>query len=113
MAEEKEKMMRTSLPPQLMGIEIDTDHGGSGSTFFSSVVAIEELAKVDAAVSVLCDVQNTLVIDFLRCFAGQNLRDKYFPLLATNTVSSSPNRSPRLGLIYLGWMLLFVRATVW
>lgn len=81
----------------LMGIEIDTDHGGSGSTFFSSVVAIEELAKVDAAVSVLCDVQNTLVIDFLRCFAGQNLRDKYFPLLATNTVGCYCLSEPQCG----------------
>ena len=72
---------------QLMGIEVGTEYGGSGSTFFSAILAIEELARVDAAVSVMCDVQNTLVIDFLRCFASQSLRDKYFPHLATNVVS--------------------------
>jgi short/branched chain acyl-CoA dehydrogenase len=71
-----------------MGIEVGTEFGGSGSSFFSAILAIEELAKVDAAVSVMCDVQNTLVIDFLHCFASQRLKEKYFPLLATNTVGS-------------------------
>ena len=72
---------------QLMGIEVETEHSGSGSTFFSAILAIEELAKVDASVSVVCDVQNTLVIDFLRSFASQRLRQKYLPQLATNVVS--------------------------
>ena len=80
------EMVCVCLLLQLMGIEVGTEFGGSGSSFFSAILAIEELAKVDAAVSVMCDVQNTLVIDFLHCFASQKLRQKYFPLLATNTV---------------------------
>ncbi|MCZ6878483.1 MAG: acyl-CoA dehydrogenase family protein, partial [Acidobacteria bacterium] len=34
----------------LMGIEIPTSLGGSESTFFMSIVAIEELSRVDASV---------------------------------------------------------------
>uniref|UniRef100_A0A3Q3IJ77 Acyl-CoA dehydrogenase/oxidase N-terminal domain-containing protein n=1 Tax=Monopterus albus TaxID=43700 RepID=A0A3Q3IJ77_MONAL len=45
----------------LMGIEIDPEYGGTGSSFFSSILVIEELAKVDPSVAVLCDIQNTLI----------------------------------------------------
>jgi short/branched chain acyl-CoA dehydrogenase len=34
-----------------------TIYGGSGLSFTSSVIAIEELAKIDPAVSVMVDVQ--------------------------------------------------------
>lgn len=71
---------------QLMGIQIDPKYGGSGSTFFSSIIAIEELAKVDPSVSVLCDVQNTLIIDYFQTYGSEQLKEKYFPQLATNMV---------------------------
>ncbi len=38
---------------QLMGIEVDPKYGGSGSNFMTSIVAIEEIAKVDMSVSVM------------------------------------------------------------
>jgi short-chain 2-methylacyl-CoA dehydrogenase len=44
-----------------MGIEIDRKYDGSGLSFMSSILTIEELAKVDSSVSGFCDVQNTLV----------------------------------------------------
>jgi short-chain 2-methylacyl-CoA dehydrogenase len=44
----------------LMGIETPTELSGAGMSFFSSIVVIEELARVDPAVSVMVDVQNTL-----------------------------------------------------
>lgn len=69
-----------------MGIEIDTEYGGSGSTFFSSILTIEELAKIDPSVSVCCDVQNTLVNAYFREFANKEMQDKYFPRLAKNLV---------------------------
>ena len=69
-----------------MGIEIDSKYGGAGSTFFSSVLAIEELAKVCASVSVCCDVQNTIVNGYIRAFAGEELKEKYLPRLAKNLV---------------------------
>ena len=36
-----------------MGIEVDSKYGGSGSNFMTSIVAIEEIAKVDMSVSVM------------------------------------------------------------
>lgn len=72
----------------LMGIEIPHEFGGAGMSFFDSILVIEELARVDPAVSVMCDVQNTLVINFFRSFASEELRQKWYPRLATDTIGS-------------------------
>ena len=48
----------------LMGIEIPEKFGGTGASFFSSILVIEELAKSDPSVSVFCDVQNTLINNY-------------------------------------------------
>src|SRR5215468_2415925 len=45
----------------IMGVEIPEKHGGAGATFFMAALVVEELAKVDASLAVLVDVQNTLV----------------------------------------------------
>ena len=71
---------------QLMGIEVDSQYGGAGSTFFASVLAIEELAKVDASVSVVCDVQNTLINAYFREYASKEMQARYFPRLSTDLV---------------------------
>lgn len=57
-----------------MGIEIDPKYGGTGASFFSSVLVIEELAKVDPSVSVFCDVQNTLVALNFKYYASEELK---------------------------------------
>src|SRR5580700_8194694 len=44
----------------LMGIEVPEELGGQGGTFFQSILAIEELARVDPSAAVIVDVQNTL-----------------------------------------------------
>merc|ERR1719456_105833 len=41
----------------LMGIEIPAEYGGSGMSFTDSILVIETLARTDASVSVMCDVQ--------------------------------------------------------
>jgi alkylation response protein AidB-like acyl-CoA dehydrogenase len=38
----------------LMGIETESEYDGAGSSFTSAIVVVEELAKVDPAVSVVC-----------------------------------------------------------
>lgn len=70
-----------------MGIETSTDHGGAGCSFTSAIIAIEELAKVDPSVSVMCDVHNTLVNTVLRKYATKEQQDKWLPELATSKVS--------------------------
>jgi alkylation response protein AidB-like acyl-CoA dehydrogenase len=69
-----------------MGIETDPDHGGAGASFTSAILVIEELAKIDASVSVCCDVHNTLVNTVFRKYASQALKDKYLPQLSEGKV---------------------------
>ena len=45
----------------IMGIEIPKEYGGVGGKFFESILAVEELSRVDASAGVVVDVQNTLV----------------------------------------------------
>ncbi|KAI7823435.1 acyl-CoA dehydrogenase/oxidase [Kickxella alabastrina] len=66
----------------LMSVETPAKYGGSEASFTSAILVIEELAKVDPSVSVLCDVHNTLVNTVFRTYAGQHLKDKYLPMLS-------------------------------
>ncbi|KAF8909091.1 acyl-CoA oxidase [Mucidula mucida] len=72
----------------LMGIETSADHGGSESSFTSAIIAIEELAKVDPSVSVLCDVHNTLVNTVLRKYATEEQKAKWLPQLSESKLGS-------------------------
>src|SRR5437016_5368031 len=49
----------------VMGIEIPEALGGSGGTFFHSILAVEALSRVDPSIGVFVDVQNTLMINAL------------------------------------------------
>jgi short-chain 2-methylacyl-CoA dehydrogenase len=71
---------------QLMGIETSANHDGAESSFTSAIIAIEELAKVDPSVSVLCDVHNTLVNTIFRTYGTKEQQDKWLPLLSTSKV---------------------------
>lgn len=72
---------------QLMAIETSPELGGSGASFTSAILVIEELAKVDPSVSVLCDVHNTLVNTVLRKYASEAMKEKYLPQLSTSKAS--------------------------
>lgn len=78
-----------------MGIETSADHGGAESSFTAAVIAIEELAKIDPSVSVMCDVHNTLVNTIFRTYATKEQQDKYLPLLAGSQVTASCERLNR------------------
>src|SRR3982751_6955282 len=45
----------------LMGIETPEEYEGAGASFFTAIIGVEELSRVDASVGVFVDVQNTLV----------------------------------------------------
>ena len=70
-----------------MGIEVDADHGGTNSSFFVSCLVIEELAKIDPSVSVMCDVQNTLINTLFRKYGTPEQKAEYLPRLSRNMVS--------------------------
>jgi alkylation response protein AidB-like acyl-CoA dehydrogenase len=69
-----------------MGIETSAEHGGAESSFTTAIVTIEELARIDPSVSVLCDVHNTLVNTIFRTYGNPEQQAKYLPLLAGSKV---------------------------
>jgi len=72
----------------LMGIEVAEEYGGQGGSFFQSVIAIEELAKVDPSASVIVDVQNTLCIAAIARWGTEVQKRQWLPRLAKDTVGS-------------------------
>jgi alkylation response protein AidB-like acyl-CoA dehydrogenase len=72
----------------VMGIEIPDAHGGSGGRFFHSVLAVEELSRVDPSIGVLVDVQNTLVINAVARWGGDDVKRRYLPKLAAGTIGA-------------------------
>jgi butyryl-CoA dehydrogenase/short/branched chain acyl-CoA dehydrogenase len=72
----------------IMGIEIPDSLGGAGATFFMSILAVEELARVDASLAVLVDVQNTLVNNAILRWGNDDQKSRYFPKLATEWVGA-------------------------
>ena len=71
-----------------MGMEVPEEYGGVGASFFSSILAIEEIAAVDPAVAVMVDVQNTLTVNALLQYGSQAQKAKYLPRVATDLICS-------------------------
>ena len=72
----------------LMGIEIPEEFGGQGGTFFQSVLAVEEVAAVDPAASVIIDVQNTLVVNAFLRWGTEEQKRRYLTQLAKDTIGA-------------------------
>ena len=71
-----------------MGIEIPEKYQGSGGTFFMSIVAIEQISRVDASVGVFMDVQNTLVNNAFLRWGSDEVKERFLPQLATEKVGA-------------------------
>ena len=65
-----------------MGMMVDPKYGGSGMDTLSYVLAIEEISKIDASVSVAMSVNNSLVCWGLENFANEEQKQKYLVPLA-------------------------------
>jgi len=72
----------------LMGIETPEEYGGAGASFFTAIVGVEELSRVDASVGVFVDVQNTLVNNALIRWANEEQKKKYLSQLAGEKVGA-------------------------
>jgi alkylation response protein AidB-like acyl-CoA dehydrogenase len=84
----KPELVRQLFEMGLMGIEIPEHLGGAGSTFFTSVLIVEELSRIDPAVAVLVDVQNTLVINAIGRWGTEAQQSALFPRLAADAVGA-------------------------
>ncbi len=72
----------------LMGIESPEQYGGAGGSFFMSCLAVEQIGRVDGSVSVLVDVQNTLVTNAFLRWGSEAMKTKYLPKLAREWVGA-------------------------
>src|SRR5215467_5950044 len=81
----------------VMGIEIPESFGGAGASFFHAVLAVEAFSRVDPAIGVLVDVQNTLVINALLRWGSDEVKRRYLPKLAASTVGAYALSEPGSG----------------
>ena len=72
----------------LMGIHIPEQFDGSAGSFFMSVLAVEEISRIDASFGVFIDVQNTLVNNAIMRWATDDQKKTYLPRLAKDMVGA-------------------------
>ncbi len=80
-----------------MGMMVPTEYGGSGMDTVSYVLAMEEISKVDASVSVCMSVNNSLVCYGLNEYSNEDQKRKYLTPLA---------QGKKDGELYIGAFLL-------
>lgn len=80
-----------------MGMMVKPEYGGSGMDTISYVLAMEEISKVDASVSVCMSVNNSLVCYGLQEFGTEEQKQKYLTPLA---------QGKKDGELYIGAFLL-------
>ncbi|HEX7361195.1 MAG TPA: acyl-CoA dehydrogenase [Bryobacteraceae bacterium] len=81
-------LLREMFGLGLMAIGIGEEYGGQGGTLFQSILAIEELAKVDPSASVIADVQNTLVNSAIARWGTEAQKREYLPRLAARSLGA-------------------------
>ncbi len=80
-----------------MGMMVDPQYGGSGMDTVSYVLAMEEISKIDASVSVAMSVNNSLVCWGLEAYGNEEQKQKYLTPLA---------QGKKDGELYIGAFLL-------
>ncbi len=81
-------LIRKLFDQGLMGMEVPEQYGGFGASFFTAILAIEEIAAVDPSVAVMVDVQNTLTVNALLRWASERQKAEYLPRVVENTICS-------------------------
>jgi butyryl-CoA dehydrogenase/short/branched chain acyl-CoA dehydrogenase len=81
-------LLRQFFDMNLMGIEIPEPYGGAGCGFFMSILAVEELSRVDPSAGVIVDVQNTLVNNALMRWGNDAQKNRYLPRMASGTLGA-------------------------
>ena len=70
----------------LLGMMVDPKYGGAGMDSVSYVLAMEEIAKIDASAAVVMSVNNSLVCAGLEKYASEEQKVKYLTPLASGKV---------------------------
>ena len=69
-----------------LGMMVDPKYGGSGLDSVSYVIAMEEIAKVDASAAVVMSVNNSLVCAGMEKYCSEEQKEKYLVPLASGEV---------------------------
>jgi len=77
------KHVKTMSELGFMGMMVDPKYDGGGMDTVSYVLAMEEISKIDASVSVIMSVNNSLVCYGLGKYGTEEQKQKYLPDLAT------------------------------
>ncbi len=78
-----EKHIKNLAELGFMGMMVDPEYGGSGMDTISYILAMEEISKIDASVSVIMSVNNSLVCYGLDKFGNEEQKQKYLVPVAT------------------------------
>jgi alkylation response protein AidB-like acyl-CoA dehydrogenase len=81
----------------LMGIEVPEKWGGADATIFLAMLAIEELARVDASAAIYVDVHNTLVNNAILRWASEEQKARLFPRLTSDLLGAFALSEPGSG----------------
>lgn len=81
-------LLRKFFEQGFMGISVPGGYGGSAGSFFMSVLAVEEFARVDASSAVIIDVQNTLVENALLRWGSKEQKREFLPRLCRDAVGA-------------------------
>jgi alkylation response protein AidB-like acyl-CoA dehydrogenase len=84
----KEEFIEQFFENGFMGIEIPEEYGGLGEKFFSAILVIEALSRVDPSCGVLVDVHNTLVNNAILKWGSDQLKEKYLPQMASERLGA-------------------------
>jgi butyryl-CoA dehydrogenase/short/branched chain acyl-CoA dehydrogenase len=71
-----------------MGIEVPEEYSGAGGTFFESILAVEELAGVEPGLSLIVDIQNTLMVNIVRRWGNDWQKQRWLPRMASDTLTA-------------------------
>jgi len=69
-----------------MGMMVSPEYGGAGLDTLSYVLAMEEIARVDAATSVVMSVNNSLVCWPIETYGTEEQKRRYLPRLASGEI---------------------------
>ncbi|KAF1766107.1 hypothetical protein GCK72_006063 [Caenorhabditis remanei] len=81
-------LLKAAFDSKLMGLEIDEKYGGSGSSFFETVLTVEELSKIDPAFALTIHLQNALIAPMLSEYGNEEQKEKYLKKVCTNSIGS-------------------------
>jgi short/branched chain acyl-CoA dehydrogenase len=84
----RQDLLREFFDLGLMAVEVPEEYGGQGGAFFQSILAIEELARVDPSASVIVDVHNTLFLNAILRWGTAEQKRRWLPRASKDTLAS-------------------------